>query len=1579
MDREHHADRAQRGWPGESPLSYAQWEAWLNTPLAGDVPVGNEWIGIRCPDGLDTTALEDAFAEFLSRHEAWRTTFVMEHGRPVPVIGAPGSVSLPEVDLRDSLQAEADARALARADAVRPFDLEHGPLYRALLVRLGNGHHLYLTLHRAIADRVSLERLLLPELATLYATRVGGSASPPAPTVQYADFAARQRAGPSIPPRASLARTGPAPASFVQRRMWFFDQVSPGGAAYNIPLLLELSGPLAHERLERALAMLVERHAVLRTTLQVLDGDVVQVVGAAPPPVPILDLSRLTPGEREAAVRRQTTEQARCPFDLAQGPLVRTSLLRLAPDAHLLTVTAHHAVLDGWSIAIFVRELAEAYAALTEARPLHLPALPIQYADFAEWQRAWLTDGALAPQLAYWRRQLAGAPELLDLPADRPHPPAPTFEVSVCTHVLSADVARALRGLSQREGVTMFMTTLAAFKSLLFRYSGQADLVVGSPIAGRNQPGTDELLGVFINTLVLRTDLSGDPTFRELLARVREVTLGAYAHQDVPFERLVEELRPGRHPDRNPLFQVLFNLLNSASSFEADGGGVRFALRPSLDLAAAAESLTLYAFDGAEGLHLWLVYGRERFDPATAERILGHFETLVRGIVENPDRRLSALPLLTTDERQRVLAEWNATDADLPLDETYARQFEAQVARTPEAVAVIADAGALTYAELDGRASRLARRLVAAGVGPDRVVALLGERSLDFLTWILAVFKAGGAYLPLDPRHPAARHAAILTGSAAVLVLVDDAHAAVLEAALAEMDDVARPARLRAVEGAPLEVGAGDGVTLRGYPGDLAYVIYTSGSTGVPKGAMVEQVGMLNHLHAKIRDLGLTDADTVAQNASQCFDISVWQFLAPLLVGGRVRIVSDDVAADAPQLLALVDRDAISVVEIVPSVLASAFPDAAEARASTPALARLRWLIVTGEAAPPALCRRWLHAYPHTALMNGYGPTECSDDVTHHVITEPPAADATQVPIGRPIANMRIYVLDQALTPMPIGVPGELCVGGIGVGRGYLGDPVRTAEAFVADPFAERPGARLYRTGDLARWRADGTLEFLGRLDSQVKIRGLRIELGEIEAVLRREPSVHEAAVVVQAEGAAQRLVAYVVARAGAVLSAEALREHARRMLPAYMVPAAFVLLPALPLTPNGKVDRRALAAASEAPMRPALATVAPAGSLEAQLIELWQEVLGVRPIGASDDFFELGGDSLTAVRIIQQVADLTGSALPLGALYESPTVAALARLLREGTLAPGSPAPAVTLNRGGDHTPLVLFHGMLTGGAFYALRLARQLGTRQPVHVVPPFTGAGGPVPHTVEAMAAAQLDLVRTLQPRGPYRLAGYCNGGLVAYEIARRLREAGETVDLVALVAAAPVTSLARTGRVLRSAARLSGLSPESVAEPLARVRSLVEALSEVPRRRRLAFVAAKCLGLARRAWPRAAARRTPDLMDVYHRVVMRYFPRRAPGRVVVFWPEHEPWGPADAAAAAWRRLVPEVDVHVVPGDHLAVVHDHLDVLAERLAPYLDGHAPPRPPVPETFAERLRLGLPPFVVDLADAMERAREMSL
>ena len=911
----------------------------------------------------------------------------------------------------------------------------------------------------------------------------------------------------------------------------------------------------------------------------------------------------------------------------------------------------HHIASDGWSLNLMLRELTAFYAAFASGVPAALPDLPVQYADFADWQRRWLTDDTLQAQRGYWLDRLGGTLPVLDLPADRPRPAVRTFDGAARTSPVDPRVLEGLRELSRREGVTLFATLLAAFKTLLLRYTGQSDLIVGAPVAGRVRREVESLVGFFVNTLVLRTDLDGDPTFREAMRRVRDTVIGAQAHPDLPFERLVEELQPERDLTRSPLFEVLFNMLSFGFGDEIRAAGLSLRPLPSLELLSTTDGLTLYGLEARDRLELCLVYSPELFDVETVVRLEGHLHALLAGIVANPDGRLSTLPLLPDGERHRLLIEWNATDVPFPLTETFARQFEAQAARTPEAIAGVDDDGALTYQELDRRADRLARQLVAAGMGGDRVVALLADRSLEFLTWILAVFKAGAAYLPLDPRHPATRHATILSGSSTALVLVSEAYVAELEAALAEMAAGARPAVLRP------DATAEDakGFERAGDPADLAYVIYTSGSTGVPKGAMVEQVGMLNHLHAKIRDLGLTAADTVAQTASQCFDISVWQFLAPLLVGGRVRIVADEVAHDPPRLLDLLDRDGVTVVEVVPSVLASAFQDDTER--PLPRLGDLRWLIVTGEAAPPALCRRWLGAYPRTALMNGYGPTECSDDVTHHVMTEPPPADATQVPIGRPIANMRVYVLDRALAPTPIGVPGELCVGGIGVGRGYLGDPARTAEVFVADPFAQRPHARLYRTGDLARWRADGTLEFLGRLDHQVKVRGFRIELGEIEAVLARHPAVREVVAVARDVRGERRLIAYVAAADETALGD--LRGFAARSLPDYMVPETVVVLPALPLTPNGKVDRRALPEPA-LPARP-LASVLPRTPVEDVIASIWAQVLGLERVGIHENFFQLGGHSLLATRVVSRLREAFGLDVPVRTMFEAPTVAGLA------------------------------------------------------------------------------------------------------------------------------------------------------------------------------------------------------------------------------------------------------------------------------------------------------------------------------
>jgi amino acid adenylation domain-containing protein len=1066
------------------------------------------------------------------------------------------------------------------------------------------------------------------------------------------------------------------PLSFGQERVWFIEQLHPGSPVYNLLMRVGLSGRLDIAALRRAIEALVTRHESLRTTFPTVDGRPVQRVGVPGPwTLPVEDLRALPPDARDAEERRRSAAEGRAPFDLATGPLLRTTLFRLTDTEHILSIAVHHIVSDGWSLNLMLRELAALYTASVSGAPPAVPALPVQYADFASWQRQWLTGDLLDEQRRYWLQRLGGTLPVLDLPTDRPRPAVRAFDGVARTSMVDPRVLEGLRELSRRDGVTLFVTLLTAFKTLLLRYTGQHDVIVGAPVAGRVRREIESLVGFFVNTLVLRTDLGGDPTFREAMHRVRDTVIGAHAHPDLPFEKLVEELEPERDLTRNPLFQVLFNMLSFGFGDEIRAPGLGVRALPSLELLSTTDGLTLYGLEARDSLHLCVVYSPELFDVDTVQRLERHIHTLLAGIVADPDCRLSALPLLPAAERHRLLVEWNATDAALPLDETYTRQFESQVSRTADAVAAVSDEGSLTYRELDVRAGRLARHLVAAGVGRDRVVALLAERSLDLLTWILAVFKAGGAYLPLDPRHPAARHAAILSGSSAVLVLVADEHVAVLDAALAEMDALARPATLRAAEARALP-DPGPGPAADGSVDDLAYVIYTSGSTGVPKGAMVEQVGMVNHLHAKIRDLGLTEADTVAQTASQCFDISVWQFLASLLVGGRVRIVSDDVAHDPVRLLDLVNREGISVLEVVPSVLAIAFPGDADVPVATPALPDLRWLIVTGEAAPPALCRRWLSTYPHTALMNGYGPTECSDDVTHHVITEPPPEDATQVPIGRPIANMRVYVVDRSLVPMPIGVPGELCVGGIGVGRGYLGDAARTAEVFVADPFTDRPNARLYRTGDLARWRADGTLEFLGRLDHQVKVRGFRIELGEIEASLARHPAVREVVVVAREDRRGDpRLVAYVASPDGP--SPLELRAFVARWLPEYMVPETVVVLAALPLTANGKIDRRALPE-PELPARPS-ASAGPRTPAEELVADVWAGLLGLERVEIHENFFELGGHSLLATQVASRLREIFEVDVPVRWIFEAPTVAGLAARVEAGRLsAPAEPVPPV-------------------------------------------------------------------------------------------------------------------------------------------------------------------------------------------------------------------------------------------------------------------------------------------------------------
>jgi amino acid adenylation domain-containing protein len=1055
-------------------------------------------------------------------------------------------------------------------------------------------------------------------------------------------------------PLVPVPREGSLPLSFAQQRLWFIDQLEPGSPLYNLHVALRVEGPLDSGVLSLTLGEIVRRHEALRTVFAAVEGSPAQVIQPAEPfALPVFDLSGLPEREREATALSLAGEEAGRPFDLARGPLLRAVLLRLAESDHVAVLTMHHIASDGWSMGILVREVATLYAATTRGEPSPLPELRVQYADFAVWQHSWLQGELLEQEIGWWRQQLAGLPPLLELPTDRPRPAVQSYRGATRPVRLPAGLTRQLGAFARREGATLFMVLLAGFQALLARYSGQDDLAVGSPIAGRNRAEIEGLIGFFVNTLVMRGDLAGEPSFRDLLGRVRETALAAYLHQDVPFEKLVEELAPERRLAQAPLFQVMLSLQNApVESLEIRD----LRLRPvDVETTTAKFDLELSCEEHGGELVGVVEYATDLFDAATIDRLIGHHEMLLTATLEGPERTLTELPLLSSAERHQLLAEWNDT-AVQPVEKGLLPDlFAARVASAPDRVAATCEGETLTYAELDARADRLARHLWGLGCGPESRVGVALERSLDVLVAFLGVLKAGAVYVPLDPEYPRER----------LVFLLEDSRPAALLTQESLRDRLPIPAGLPVLFPAALPEAAGaDGpaacATLSG--DRLAYVIYTSGSTGRPKGAMVTHDGMLNHLWAKVADLGLEQHSRVAQTASLCFDISVWQLLAPLLSGGSVHIAGESTVHDPDLLLRFTQREGITVLEVVPSLLAGML-DPLAAAGGTIDLSCLQGLIVTGEACAPDLSRRWLELAPHTLLLNAYGPTECSDDVTHYRMTRPDCGPSLSLPIGRPVANTRIYVLDPRRRPVPRGVAGELSVAGRGVGRGYLGQPARTAEVFVPDPLSGEPGARLYRTGDLARWLADGTLEFLGRLDHQVKVRGFRIELGEIEAALVALAGVREAVVVVWEDRSAggpgdPRLVAYVTGDS----TVAALREGLRSRLPDYMVPAVFVTLEALPLTPNGKVDRRALPAPGAADRAEPALSAALLSPVEELLADLWRRVLKVDRVGRHDDFFALGGHSLLATQLLSRIRETFQVDLPLRSLFEETTLEGLAR-----------------------------------------------------------------------------------------------------------------------------------------------------------------------------------------------------------------------------------------------------------------------------------------------------------------------------
>ncbi|MER6781386.1 MULTISPECIES: amino acid adenylation domain-containing protein [unclassified Streptomyces] len=1064
----------------------------------------------------------------------------------------------------------------------------------------------------------------------------------------------------------------PAAPSSGQRRLWFFDQLQPGSAAYNIACGVWLRGPLDQPALERALTRITERHEVLRSVLRA-DGEG-GVLAVVLPVAPVAVRTVSASGAAGEELVRRAGRIAAEPFDLAAGPLLRCTLLSGAGDARLLVLAMHHAVSDGWSLQVLIRELVELYGAQAEGREPRLPALAVQYADYALWQSQWLSSPAAAAQLEYWRGRLDGA-VLADLATDRPRPARSDFSGAHARFEVGAAAGARIGALAERLRTTPFTVAMAAFAAVLARFTGQDDLVVGTPVAGRGRAETAALAGFFVNTLPVRVDLSGDPSLEELVARMHGEVLDARSHAEVPFDHLVEELRPQRDAGgRTPLVRYLFQSDESAQEPVVVGGLEMLPVR--LDTGTAKFDLAVDLSPRADGGFDGLVeYSTELFDPATVERIA----TALRLVLEEagPARAattVSRLAVMTPADRAELLERWSGAGVPAVATDTATvhGHVEAQADRTPHATAVQFGGERLGYAELDERANRLAWELRARGVGRGDLVGVALPRGLDLMVALLAVLKSGGAYLPLDAGYPAARIEMMLEDAGARVVVTDtDAVPAELTAAAgaagAQVLCLRRDAEAVAARpGHRPQAGAG--------AHDLAYVIFTSGSTGRPKGAMNEHAAVVNRLLWMHRAFGLAEGEGVLQKTPIGFDVSVWELFWPLMVGGRCVLARPGGHQDPEYLCDLIASAAITTVHFVPSMLA-AFTTAGRLPAVRDTLRRI---VCSGEELPAALVTECAALLPDTGVFNLYGPTEAAVDVTWYPCAE---GYGVRVPIGRPIDGAHVYVVDRAGRPVPVGVAGELLLGGPAVGRGYWRRPGLSAQRFVADPFGA-PGSRLYRTGDLCRWRADGTLQYLGRIDHQVKLRGMRIEPGEIEEALRTHPGVDSAVVSVRTGSSGTPVLVAHVRPAGGPDAPEAseglggvLRAHLRELLPAHMVPTAFAAVAEWPLGPNGKLDRRRLP--DPEPAAPEAGRVAPATPVESELCAIWAQVLGVPAVGATDNFFDLGGHSLLATQLLARVRARYGVELPLGRLFAAPTVRATAEALAAAGRRPAS-APAL-------------------------------------------------------------------------------------------------------------------------------------------------------------------------------------------------------------------------------------------------------------------------------------------------------------
>ncbi|MBD2201846.1 amino acid adenylation domain-containing protein [Calothrix sp. FACHB-1219] len=1042
------------------------------------------------------------------------------------------------------------------------------------------------------------------------------------------------------------------PLSFAQQRLWFLSQLEPNNPFYNQPTALRLTGQLNIAILKQSLKEIMRRHETLRTTFTIVNDKPVQVINSAVDlTLPLVDLQNLTPNLQEQEVQKLAAQEAQQPFNLEQGPLLRVTILKLNAIEHVVLFTTHHIVSDGWSVGILVEEVAKIYTALANNQPAPLPELPIQYADFAVWQRQYLTAEVIKSQISYWRNHLGTTPPLLDLPHDYPRPAILSYQGNTKFFLLSESLTKALKALSQQEGVTLFMTLLTAFKILLHRYSQQDDIVVGTAIANRHRAEIEPLIGFFVNTLVLRTNLAGNPSFRQLLKQVREVTLGAYAHQDLPFEQLVEELQPERHLNRNPLFDVMFDFHNEP---------VQELKLPELTFSLLSEQRQTAIFDLAltmaeteQGLAGTIEYSTDLFNASTIERMLGHFQVLLAAIVAEPEQRLADLPLLTAFEQHQLLREWNQTAVDYPTDKCIQELFQQQVECTPEAVAVVYKNQQLTYRELNTKANQLAHYLHSLGVHQNVLVGICIERSIEMIVALLGVLKAGGAYVPLDPAYPQERLSFMLHDSQVTVLLTQQkllSSLPIKNCSLVCLDTdwqiISQQSQVNLVT--------------HSTPDDLAYVIYTSGSTGKSKGVAIAHHSLVNKFYAWAKAYQLDCLTSHLQMASFAFDVFSGDLIRALCSGAKLVLCPREWLLEAEKLYQLMLAEKVDSAEFVPVVLKNLVQYLERTEQN---LHFMRLLVVGSDTLYVKEYQEFQHICgEETRLINSYGVTEATIDSTYFESTEIKLSDNKLVPIGRPLANTEIYILDSHLQLVPIGIPGEIYIGGEGLAQGYLHRPDLTTEKFIL----WNGEKRLYKTGDKAKYLADGNIEFLGRLDYQIKLRGFRIELREIEAVINQHPGILASVVVLrEAEAGNKTLVAYITIDAPNQLSSSELRRFLESKLPNYMLPNAFVILEALPLTPNGKLDRQALPLPDATHLIQQSNFVPASTPVQQMLVEIWKQVLGIEKLGIHDHFFELGGHSLLATQLISRIRQILHLELPLRCLFEAPTIAKLAAIIQ--------------------------------------------------------------------------------------------------------------------------------------------------------------------------------------------------------------------------------------------------------------------------------------------------------------------------